>query len=183
MTQAVTHILVPLILVAVFRDFYLRKNSREKFPLHYVFIAGISGVIPDLDIAAFLLLRFFGFTFWEVHKTYLHSIFFPLIFFMLFVILYPVNLKSRICNIGKHQLKLSIIFLMASTGILSHLILDSIFGMPLNFLYPFELTLGLNLISYLPQDLKDLAMPVLDAALLIIYLIYLETKHKISDYI
>jgi len=55
MPQAVTHILVPILLVAIFRDFYLKKKSKRHFPLHYVFLAGIGGILLDIDIIFFWL--------------------------------------------------------------------------------------------------------------------------------
>ena len=45
MPEAVTHILIPILLVALFRDFYWKKRNKGKnnFPLHYVLIAGLGG--------------------------------------------------------------------------------------------------------------------------------------------
>ena len=184
MPFAVTHILVPLILTALIRDFYIRKKGKKKFSLHYVLIAGIAGILPDIDLAALWILHFFGFAYEQIHKTFLHSLFIPIVFLILFLALKNANVKARICNIGKHNLKLSVIFLMILIGSLIHITLDSLFGEPINLLYPFtNLQIGINLVSYLPLELQGLAMPSLDAALLIIWLIYLELKHKISDFI
>ena len=47
MPQAAAHILITIILIALIRDFYIRK--KKKFPLHYVLIAGLGGILPDLD--------------------------------------------------------------------------------------------------------------------------------------
>jgi len=57
MPQAVLHILVPLILMALFKDYY-DKRHKNKFPLYYVLIAGIAGLLPDLDVAAFFIIFF-----------------------------------------------------------------------------------------------------------------------------
>ncbi len=179
MPQAVTHILFPLILMALFRNFYLSKNKKRSFPLYYVFIAGLGGIISDLDIAVFYLLYFFGFTFSEVHKTYTHSLIFPLILFILSISLRP--LKK---NFTRHKLKLNIIFLMLSLGVLSHIFLDNLLGKPFAIFYPLSnLTFSLDLVSYLPLALQSSAIACLDAALLIIWLLYLEIKHKLSDVI
>ncbi len=182
MPFAVTHILVPLIVMAIIRDFYLREKDKIKFSLNYVFIAGIAGILPDLDIVFYWILYFFGFTYQQVHKTISHSLFIPLILFLLFII---YNFKNKNSKITKNRnLKLSFVFLMLSFGIFSHIILDMIFEEPFNILYPLtNLSIGINLIAYLPADLQDLILPSLDAALLIIWLIYLQLKHKISDYI
>ena len=84
MPTAVLHILVPLVLIALFRDFILAKKKKQFFPLHYVLIAGIAGLLPDIDIIAFYILHFFGFSISEVHRTFTHSIFLPIIFIILF---------------------------------------------------------------------------------------------------
>ncbi len=184
MPQAVTHILVPILLTAIFRDFYLRKRDKKHFPLHYVLFAGLGGVLPDIDFILSLILALFGVENWYIHKTFSHSLFFPLILFFLFLILKPVHAKAKICNIGKHNLKLSTIFLMLSFGVLVHIMLDSLFGHMAYFFYPFSMNdYGINLISYLPQGFQSIAMPLLDGVLLVIWIIYLEAKHKISDFI
>ena len=87
-------------------------------------------------------------------------------------------------GIGRHKLKLNIIFLMIAIGILSHISLDYFFGESITILAPFSnFKLGIDLLMYFPEKLRLLVMPSLDAALLIIWLIYLELKHKISDFI
>ncbi|MEK6843871.1 MAG: metal-dependent hydrolase [Nanoarchaeota archaeon] len=178
MPLAVTHILVPLILMALIRDFYFK--NKKKFSLRYVLIAGISGVIPDLDIAAFWVLYFFGFTFEQVHKTVLHSLLIPILFFLFFIIFKKLNLSG----IGRHKLKLNLIFLMMAFGSFTHLILDAIFGELIMPFWPLNnSTLGMDIITYLPKELQWMALPMLDGLLLIIWLIYLEFKHRISDFI
>lgn len=180
MPLAVTHILVPLIIMALIRDIYIKNKDKRKFSLNYVLIAGISGIIPDLDIAAFWILYFFDFTFEQVHKTILHSLSIPLLFLLLFILFKKAN-TSRI---GKRKLKLNIIFLMMAFGSFIHLILDAIFGELIIPFWPFNnLALGINFITYLPNELQWMFLPMLDGLLLIIWLIYLEFKHKISDFI
>lgn len=184
MPQAVTHILLPILLISVIRDFYLSRKEKNSFPLHYVLIAGLGGVLPDIDIPISFLLNFMGFENWYIHKTFLHSLFFPAIFLVLFLAFKPVKAKARICNMGRHNLKLSTIFLMLAIGILFHLLLDATFGEKAFFLYPFSLVdYGINLVSLLPSDLRGLFIPTLDGVLLVIYLVYLELKHKISDFV
>lgn len=173
MPFAVTHILAPLILVAIIRDFFLKK----KFSLHYVLIAGLAGILPDIDVALFWVLYFFGFTFEQIHKTFLHSLFIPLFFFLLYLTFLSRKDKNK-------KLRLSIVFLMLAIGSLIHLILDGIFGPTFQLFYPISnLQVGFYLTDYLPYELQSLFLPSLDALLLIIWLIYLEVKHKISDFI
>ncbi|MFA5258865.1 MAG: metal-dependent hydrolase [Candidatus Pacearchaeota archaeon] len=181
MPQAAAHILIPLIFISLFRDYLIRKNKKWKkqFPFHYVLIAGISGVIPDIDVLAFWVLNFFGFSYQEVHRTFMHTIFIPFIFLFIGILFIKSNHL-----IGKHKLKLSVIFFIISLGCFSHLILDSIFQGYIMPLYPFlDYSIGLSLFSYLPKPLEIIAAPSLDSGLIIIWLIYMELQHKISDLI
>lgn len=180
MPQAVAHILFVLILVSLFRDKLFRKKKKS-FPIYYVLIAGLGGVLPDFDVLAYWILYFFGFSFQEVHRTFMHTLFLPLVFFFLYLafILYPEKIK-----IAKQTLNFSTIFLMISFGSFIHLFLDFIFYGKIMPFYPlFNTGFGLNIFGLLPEGLSELAAPSLDAGLLIIWLMYLEIKHKISDFV
>lgn len=58
MPLAVTHVLLTIILVDLFRD-YIMKNHKKYLTLHTIMIAGIAGLLPDIDIPLFWLLNFF----------------------------------------------------------------------------------------------------------------------------
>lgn len=178
MPQAVTHFLIPVILLELFREFFVKK--KKSFPVHYIFIGGLAGLLPDLDIAVYYFLSFFGFTIQEVHRTFSHNLFVPLIFVLLG--LFFSKFKNK--ELGEHHLKLSKIFFVIAFGIFIHLFLDvTISGMVMPF-YPFStLTIGLNLISIMPHPWQSTILPTLDAIMLILWMIYLEVKHKISDII
>src|SRR4030067_3414559 len=100
MPQAVTHFLIPVILLELFRDFFVK--DKKAFPVHYVFIGGLAGLLPDLDIAVYYILSFFGFTLEEVHRTFSHNLFVPLIFVILGLLAYGFKNKE----LGRHHLKL-----------------------------------------------------------------------------
>ena len=178
MPQAVTHFLIPVILLELYREFFVKK--KKSFPVHYLFIGGLAGLIPDLDIAVYYFLSFFGFTIQEVHRTFSHNLFVPLIFVLLG--LFFSKFKNK--ELGKHHLKLKNIFFVIAFGIFIHLLLDAtISGMVMPF-YPFSiLTIGLNLVNLLPHPWQSTILPTLDAIMLILWMIYLEVKHKISDII
>jgi membrane-bound metal-dependent hydrolase YbcI (DUF457 family) len=178
MPQAVTHFLIPVILLELFREFFVKK--KKSFPVHYVFIGGLAGLLPDLDIAVYYVLSFFGFTIQEVHRTFSHNLFFPLIFVLLGLFFWKFKNKE----LGEHHLKLSKIFFVIAFGIFIHLLLDAtISGMVMLF-YPFSnLTIGLNLVNLLPSPWQSTILPTLDAIMLILWMVYLEVKHKISQFI
>ena len=143
MPQAAAHILIPLLLMSIIRDIYI-KRTQKSFPLHYVVIAGIAGAIPDLDIAAFWILNFFEFTLQEVHRTFAHTIFVPLIFIILGLVFHRTNL--HLCRIRKHTLRLNMLFYMLAFGSFVHLLLDGIFHGSIIPLYPLSsFIIGLDL--------------------------------------
>lgn len=175
MPYTVTHILVPLILIGLYRDYIVRK----KFPLYYVFIGGIAGILPDLDVLIFYFLSFFGVEFTDVHRTFSHTLFLPLIFVILGLLTFNVGKRIR-----KHNLKLNTLFYMIAFGSFIHLILDAIFSGQIMPFYPLSYhTLGFNIVDLAPFSWRPSLLPILDAILLILWLCYLEIKHKISDFV
>ena len=172
MPQAITHILVPLLLVSFFRDLYIRKKPKKNFSLHYALIAGLAGVLPDIDVIIPSL------------QGYTHLFLVPLIFLLLFFLFRTAHIKARICNIGRHNIKLSLIFLMVSIGTFLHILLDALVWGPSHVFFPlFNLGLGLGLLEDLSPVYKNNLMSILDGSLFMIWLAYLELKHKISDFI
>ena len=180
MPQAATHLLIPAFIIALFRDFYIQKKDKRKFPLHYVLIAGIGGVLPDFDIAFYWILHFYGFTIEQVHRHFTHNLFLPLTLLLFALVFHNLRLKE----LGRHKLKLSLVFVMLAFGSLTHIILDWLLQGYVMPFFPLSLSsYGLNLISYLPKPLDSIFIPSLEGAILVIWVIYLEVKHKISDFI
>lgn len=176
MPQAVTHFLIPVMLLELFRDLFVK--DRKKFPVHYVFIGGLAGMLPDLDFAVYYILSFFGFTIHEVHRTFSHNLFVPLIFIVLAILFHKFKNKE----LGRHHLKLSIVFGVIAFGILTHLIMDWLFIDTIMLFYPFSTArFGLNLILLAPNAWQGILLPTIDAGLLIFWMVYLEWKHRISD--
>lgn len=178
MPHAVFHIIFAILIAEFIREYALK--DKKKFPVYYIFIAGISAILPDLDIAAFWILYFFGYNLEQVHRTFTHTLFLPAISFLL--ALFTWKFKNK--TLGRKHLKLHIIFLMISLGLTTHLILDALISGTFMPFYPFiNFTLGLNLVNLLPEALQNLIEPSLDAAIFILWLFWLEYKHKISDFI
>lgn len=178
MPQAVTHILIVLIILELYRDYFV-KNKRT-FPLHYVLIGGIAGILPDLDIAIYYILSFFGFTINQIHRTFSHTLFTSLLFVVIAIPFWRFKNKE----LGEHHLKLRNIFLVIAFGTFIHLILDAILSGQIMPIYPISTyTIGLDLIKHVPLAWKSTIEPSLDAALLILWLVHIELKHKISSFI
>jgi len=140
----------------------------------------VAGLLPDIDVAVYYVLYFFGFTMSQIHRTFSHNLFAPLIFVGLAIISY--RFKSE--KLGEHHLKLKNIFLVIAFGIFIHLILDGVVAGVIMPFYPFSsFSWGLNLINLAPIAWRNSILPSLDAALLILWLIHLEIRHKISSFI
>lgn len=178
MPQAVTHFLIPVIFLELFRHFFIK--DKKSFPIHYVFIGGLAGLLPDIDIAFYYILSFFGYTIQEIHRTFSHNLFVPLFF----VVLAGVSYKFKNKELGQHHLKLRNIFLVIAFGVFIHLFLDAIVQGSIMPFYPiFSLTIGLNLINLFPSPWHNTIIPTLDAVFLIIWVVSLEVRHKISRFI
>ncbi len=181
MPFAVTHVLVPLILSDIYRDF--TKKGRKLLTRRMVLFAGISGLIPDLDIPVFLVLsQFSSIPITNVHRTITHSIFLPLLGLALFFLLRTLFSKK-----SWHMYALMFAF-----GTFSHIALDGIINGTVMPFYPLSFAaFGLDLISVLvPWAVTGSDLPYrltllagLDAVLLVVWLVYEEWKHKIKDYI
>lgn len=179
MPYATTHILVAIILIELFREYYFKDN--KKFPRYYILIAAIGTIIPDLDIGFYYILYFFGFSLEQVHRTFLHTIFVPLILFLIGMSIMTLKIKNS--EFGKRHITLHATFFILSAGSLLHLILDAIITGSITPLYPFsDYSIGLNLINIFPEAWREIIPPTLDAILLIFWLFWMEFKLKISDY-
>ncbi len=178
MPYAVTHFLIALVLVGLFRDYFVK--DKRKFPLPYVLLGGIAGVLPDVDVGVYYVLSFFGFAFDEVHRTFSHSLFFPLLFLFLGILSY--GFKNR--KLGLHHLCLRNIFFVLAFGTFIHLVLDGLIAGVIMPFYPFSYSpFGLNWVKAVPLAWQDTFLASVDAVLLIIWISYLEWKHRISDFI
>jgi len=137
-------------------------------------------LLPDIDIAVYWVLYWFGFALSEVHRTFTHTLLFAALFFLVSVATWKLKNKE----FGRHHLKIHTMLWIIGLGILIHLGLDGILGGVVIPLYPFfSWSFGINLIGMLPAPLGNIFYPCLDAALLVLWLIYIEWKHKISDFI
>ena len=179
MPLATTHILAVIILVELFRNYFVKDN--KKFPKYYILIAAIGAIIPDLDIVAYYILYFFGFTFDQIHKTFFHTLFIPIILFLIGFASLKINFKSQ--QTKKMHIKISTIFFIFSFGALIHLFLDFLFDNNLMLFYPFSnFSADFNVVSIFPKELQWLILPTLDGILLLFWIMWMEFKLKISDY-
>jgi len=167
MPQAVVHVLFTIIVLDLFRDHVLK--DKKKLPLHYVFIGGIAGLLPDIDVLLFWALSLLGFDVPFFHRVFTHTFPFILLFLFLSLIYFDLNRK------------ISKLFGIMTFGVAFHILLDFVFTGAIAPFYPFSYaSYGLNLIGRLNLPL---AIEGLEAIVLILWLWHEEKTHKISDFI
>ncbi|MAH03448.1 hypothetical protein CMI39_01535 [Candidatus Pacearchaeota archaeon] len=179
MPNPITHILITIILIELFREYFIKDN--RKFPRYYILIAAFAGIIPDLDLLAYYVLYFFGFGVEQIHRTFLHSLFIPLILFLIGIMILKFGVKIKFLR--KHHIKLSVVFFIFTAGNLVHLILDSIITGKIIPFYPLlDYSIGLNIISNFPEGLQWMISHTIDVLLLFFWIFWMEFKLKIRDY-
>ncbi|MDI6737490.1 MAG: metal-dependent hydrolase [Nanoarchaeota archaeon] len=167
MPNPATHLLVPLVLADLWRDYFAKK----RFPLFYVLAAGIAGLFPDIDIAVWWVVNLLYEVPMElVHRQFTHTIFIPFLFLVV-AILWRKNRKALL------------LFSMISFGIFTHLLLDAIFSGSIMPFYPLSnFSLGLDLLSGISANVPTL-LAAFDGILLGAWLIHEYLKHRIKDFI
>ncbi len=174
MPLAVTHVLTSIISADIYRDYYLKH--KRYFTLHTVLLAGIGGLLPDIDFPLRMIANFFS---WEVpwllqHGGMTHTPFFGLLFLIPGIILW----KKR-----KH--KKAMCFYALAFGIFLHIFLDFLIGggryEGIMLFFPFSLAgFKIHLLQYV--SIKDIPI-AMDAIILLGWLWHEERKHKIKDFI
>src|SRR3989338_4800137 len=105
MPYTTTHVLVGIILIELFRDFFIKDN--KKFPRYYILIMAIASIFPDLE---------YIFQMPNLHRNLLHTLFVPLLFLILGFITMQTKIKNK--EIKKRHLKY--IFQIGKNGSYSH---------------------------------------------------------------
>lgn len=165
MALAVTHILIPLVLLDLLRHYVFGKN---KFPRYLVVVGGIAGLAPDLDIPLGWLVSMITGTSTSYHGLFTHSIFFVLLFLAVGIIRHYQN--DRITPK---------IFYVIAFGWLTHLLLDCVYHGARNYLWPFMLKVPTFCFNLITDDLYAMGI---DAALLVLWLVHEEVHNKVKDY-
>lgn len=169
MPHAVTHVLIAIIIFDLYRDYFIK--DKRKMPLNFVFIGGVAGLLPDIDILLFWILNnFLGVPVEWFHRGFTHTVFFPLIF---------LGIASMFYKLKKH--KLSTVFSVISIGITIHILLDMLLSGGVTPFFPFwgfTFEWGLFANTQLPAFWAGL-----DAIILLAWLYHEERKHKITDFI
>src|SRR3989344_9018054 len=120
MPQAVTHFVITVIILTLIRERFIKK--KKDFPMYYVFVGGLAGLLSDFDTIIYWFLYFAGYDYYDLHKTITHSLVFPL----MFVLLGLITKKLKSFKIWGFKLKYFILFYIIALGTFIHLLLDGI---------------------------------------------------------
>ena len=168
MPYAVAHFIFAFLLVELLKNFIL---IRGEFPKHYIIYILIGALLPDLDVLVYFLIRHLGFSLYEIHRAVLHNIFVPII--ILIVALWTRKNRKNISNI----------LMIISIAVFSHLILDMLISGKIELFFPISnLKVGLNLLGLFPEDLQNMILPIIDAGLFILFILWMDLKKKLFNF-
>ncbi len=164
MPFAVAHMLIPMILLDMLRDNIL-KIKKNKLPNRYILIAGIFGLLPDIDIPLSLIV----FKNLDLHRTITHSIWIPIVLLLFSSIFYITK---------KH--KWSLILFLSFFGVAIHILLDFLTSNSVSLLYPVNKSLfG---ISLFPTPMMTMTFySILDAVLLFFWFVRVILRKRVQD--
>jgi len=166
MPFAVAHIIIPIIILNLIRDKV--KGFKRKITLHEILIAGIFGILPDIDLIFDIIFNSIGSDL-HIHRMFTHNLVFPAI-------------VAAATLLIKHK-KTRMVLYAASLGLASHVILDFII---VGFVYPLypitDFGIGLNIIGLFTFSAYQI-LAGLDAIILLVWIIHEEKKKKIKDFI
>lgn len=169
MPEAVTHVILTIILVDIYRD-YIAKD-KNSIPMKWVFYGGVAGLLPDIDVPLHWVLRFFIDlpAYGDFHRTITHSVFFVGFFVLLAIVL---TLEKK---------KLATLAWIVAFGVSFHIALDMLLAGYVTFFYPVSNTvIGLDLLN--KAGLEGLVHG-LEALILLGWLWHEQIAHRITDYI
>ena len=174
MPYAVAHVILTIVIADVYRDYIAKK----RFPMIYVFIAGIAGLIPDLDVPAGWAFNFIFKTNYNFHRVYTHSLSYAIILFLIaMVFLFSKKEKYKILKWNASKQAFAMFFLAMAFGWLMHIALDCTLAADgyLNLIPTIPL-------KFCPSPFSNQAIVGFDAIILVLWLVHEQWKHKIKDY-
>ncbi len=164
MAYAVTHVLVPIIILDVLRHYVF---GLKKFPRYLIVVGGIAGLLPDIDIILGWIYNWFIPANVDVHGMFSHSLFFPIVF--IFIAIYFEYI---------HNTKWRNILYVTAFGWFMHILLDWLYGEYKAIFWPF-LTADPTLF---PSWNLWIYSAHIDAIILVLWLVHEELHGYVKDY-
>ena len=164
MALAVTHVLVAIFILDLFRHYVF---GLKKFPRYLLVAGGIAGLLPDIDILLGWLFQAIAGKEINLHGVFTHS----LIFVALFLLLGIISQYQKESARAKW-------FYVIAAGWLTHLMLDCGFNAYASFLWP----LPINTLPFCPKAILGGFGAEIDAIILVLWLVHEEVHKKIKCY-
>jgi len=175
MGYAVTHVILAIVLIDLYRDYLAKK----KFSTWFVLIGGIAGLLPDLDVPLQWLATAVVGEAIVLHRIVTHSLFFVGVFLLLAI---PFYLHRELeMNFFKWKIPfefVAIFFTVVAFGWFAHIALDCALAGDFNLTWFPGYSLG-----FCPHPFSNDALLGIDAIILLLWLIHEEWAKKIKDYI
>jgi membrane-bound metal-dependent hydrolase YbcI (DUF457 family) len=175
MAYAVTHVIIAIVLIDLYRDYIAKK----KFSTWFVLIGGIAGLLPDLDVPLQWLTSALIGEVVYIHRIVTHSLFFVGVFLLLAAPFYMHrNLEMKFFKWKIPFEFVAIFFTVIAFGWLAHIALDCAVAGDYNVTWFPGHPLG-----FCSAPFSSDALLGLDAIILILWLIHEEWAKKIKDFI
>ncbi len=169
MAYTVTHFLTSAFLAVLLKAKF--SEIKKYINVKELFIIGLFGALPDIDVVPFILDSYFNLGLPNIHRLITHNLVISLIIFFIGFLLYT-----------KYK-KLGIIFMLGGVGWTSHLVLDWIFSGTITPFYPFSTyETGLNLIPEGNLRLGTYVLGAIDAAVFLTWSWFAIAKKKLIDF-
>ena len=184
MPLAVTHVLVPIISLALLKDY--SSKAKKYFTKKHVFLVGVAGLSPDIDLILYRIAQLLGQSLPSSdigHRIIFHNIWIPLGFIGFFALF---NYLAKSKKSKKRYESFSKVFLVLFIGFTMHLLLDAVLTgnvMPFYPLNSYMINLDLIGKAAVVSGIPGLTILVsMDALLLLFWLWHQEMEHHILDY-
>lgn len=175
MPYAVAHVILTIVVADIYRDYFAKK----KFPMIYVLIAGVAGLVPDLDLPIGWVVNIFMGTNYNFHRIYTHSLAYSIIFLTAAILFLAIKKeKYAILKWKIQKSAIVMLFLALSFGWFMHIALDCTLASDgyLNLVPSIPL-------NFCPHPFSNDVLAGVDAVILIVWLIHEQWRHDIKDYI
>ena len=175
MPYAVAHVILTIVIADLYRDYV----SKKKFPMVYVLIAGIAGLLPDMDVPIGWVFNLFFMTNYNFHRIYTHSLLYSAIFFIIALIILALrNTYYKVLKWTLHKRAIAMFFFAMSFGWFMHIALDCALAADgyLNLVPSIPL-------NFCPHPFSNEALVGFDAIILVLWLMHEQWRHDIKDYL
>jgi len=175
MAYAVTHVIVAIVLIDLYRDYVAKK----KFPMWFVLLGGIAGLLPDIDFPLQQIAGEFIGEAVTLHRIWTHSLV-CVISFLAIALFFHLQKHKKI-QIGKRKVSyehIALFFMVIAFGWITHLALDCSFAGDYNLTWFPGYSFG-----FCPHPFSNDTLLGLDAIILLLWLIHEEWAKKIKDFI